>query len=228
MKHFFNYNVVCKCGLPEVTLEGEKEDWEDILQRIEKLKEYGVQAIAWYHLLRPVLTGFVNAFDAPNGKANMKFWSHVVTVQGNGSGPRYTGGWITAFCAWDAKGEWLGFDFQRRALEKADPKMAQHSASKFESKYLKVSAPSSGFLFGKVSLYEMDDVTYHPVMGPPAGYAEVDIHVNDCGKQYECRMVAGSVGMMVEGEDHDHLKPVSGWWIYTKSEMFGKKGWWSV
>ncbi|KAK7018239.1 hypothetical protein R3P38DRAFT_2981906 [Favolaschia claudopus] len=30
------------CGIPRVTLDGEKADWEDILGRVEKLKEYGV------------------------------------------------------------------------------------------------------------------------------------------------------------------------------------------
>ncbi|KAJ6467566.1 hypothetical protein C8R47DRAFT_949181, partial [Mycena vitilis] len=66
------------CGIPRVTLEGEKSDWEDILGRLEKLKEYGVEAIAWYHLLRPVIARFVVAFDAPDSKANVDFWSKVV------------------------------------------------------------------------------------------------------------------------------------------------------
>jgi hypothetical protein len=31
-------------------LEGERKDWEDILVRLEKLKEYGLQTIARYSL----------------------------------------------------------------------------------------------------------------------------------------------------------------------------------
>lgn len=29
------------CGIPSVTLEGEKSDWENLLLRIDKLKEFG-------------------------------------------------------------------------------------------------------------------------------------------------------------------------------------------
>ncbi|KAJ6574455.1 hypothetical protein B0H19DRAFT_1063407 [Mycena capillaripes] len=69
LKEFFAYqfSMVC-CGLPRVTLEGEKSDWVDILGRLEKLKEYGVETIAWYHLLHPVILRFVAAFDAPESQ----------------------------------------------------------------------------------------------------------------------------------------------------------------
>jgi hypothetical protein len=54
------------CGIPRVTLEGEKKDWENILTRLEKLKEYGDETTAWYHLLVPVISRFVGAFDNPD------------------------------------------------------------------------------------------------------------------------------------------------------------------
>jgi len=54
MKKYFDFKFCLMCGLPSVTLEGKKEDWEDILRRpVEKLKEYGVEAIGWYHLALP-------------------------------------------------------------------------------------------------------------------------------------------------------------------------------
>jgi hypothetical protein len=56
MKAYFSYQFGLKCGIPKVTLEGEKRDWEDILHRLDRLKKYGVQTIAWYHLLRPVIS----------------------------------------------------------------------------------------------------------------------------------------------------------------------------
>ncbi|KAF9197044.1 hypothetical protein BGZ49_002633, partial [Haplosporangium sp. Z 27] len=77
MKKFFKYFFALKCGLPRVTLEGEKSDWEEILGRLEKLKEYGMETTAWYHLLRPVISRFVKAFDDPNGTENLDFWSRI-------------------------------------------------------------------------------------------------------------------------------------------------------
>ena len=108
LKEYFSYKFVLLCGIPRVTLEGEKKDWENILQRLEKLKEYGIQTIAWYHLLVPVISRFVKAFDDPNGKDNLDFWQRVAHYEGGGSGPTWLSGWITAFCVFGAKGEWIG------------------------------------------------------------------------------------------------------------------------
>ena len=71
-------------------------------------KGYGVQCVAWYHLLAPVLDRFVHAFDDPDGEENIEFWKHVVDIVDNGSGASYLSGWITAFCAFNEKGDWLG------------------------------------------------------------------------------------------------------------------------
>jgi hypothetical protein len=65
MKEYFSYTCCILCGIPRVTLEGKKKDWENILKRLEKLKQYGVKTIAWYHLLFPVISRFVKAFDDP-------------------------------------------------------------------------------------------------------------------------------------------------------------------
>ncbi|KAJ7612063.1 hypothetical protein FB45DRAFT_1117742 [Roridomyces roridus] len=79
------------CGIPRVTLEGEKSDWVNILERLEKLKEYGVETIAWYHLLRPVISRFVAAFDKPTSQENTDFWQKIVSV--DTSSPSKVVGW---------------------------------------------------------------------------------------------------------------------------------------
>ncbi|THU79761.1 hypothetical protein K435DRAFT_875089 [Dendrothele bispora CBS 962.96] len=56
MKQYFSYTFEMTCGIPKVTLEGEKADWEDLLARIERLKEFGEEPTLWYNLLRPILT----------------------------------------------------------------------------------------------------------------------------------------------------------------------------
>jgi hypothetical protein len=108
MKEYFSYKFQLLCGIPRVTLDGEKADWEKILARLEKLKGYGLQTIAWYHLLSPVIVQFIKAFDAPHDAKNLDFWRRVVHYESEGSGSTYLGGWITAFCVFDAKGRWLG------------------------------------------------------------------------------------------------------------------------
>jgi hypothetical protein len=56
MKKYFDYTISIACGIPCVTLEGEWQNWELVLHRLEKLKEYGLQTITWYHLLHPVIS----------------------------------------------------------------------------------------------------------------------------------------------------------------------------
>ncbi|KAJ6470014.1 hypothetical protein C8R45DRAFT_937640 [Mycena sanguinolenta] len=95
LKQYFDYTVILLgCGIPRVNLVGEKSHWESILGLSEKLKEYGLETIAWYHLLRPVISRFVGTFNDPSNPDSVKFWQRVahLTPGGSGTGSRYTGG----------------------------------------------------------------------------------------------------------------------------------------
>ncbi|KAJ7878939.1 hypothetical protein B0H13DRAFT_2346264 [Mycena leptocephala] len=75
LKKYFTYIIMLGgCGIQRVTLDGEQSDWVDILGRLERLKEYGLETATWYHLLRPVIDRFVAAFDDPASAANVDFW----------------------------------------------------------------------------------------------------------------------------------------------------------
>ena len=104
LKEYFSYGFQLDCGIPEVTLEGTKDDWMAILSRLEKLKEYGNESTSWYSLLRPIISRFVAAYDDPHGAENLDFWNKVAHYQGLGSGPTYLAGWITAFCYFSVNG----------------------------------------------------------------------------------------------------------------------------
>lgn len=60
---YFDYKCCIMCGLPSVTLLGNKADWELILARLEKLKEYGEEPTQFHNLLKPVLLRFVRSFE---------------------------------------------------------------------------------------------------------------------------------------------------------------------
>ncbi|KAL8781581.1 MAG: hypothetical protein Q9213_005931 [Squamulea squamosa] len=99
---YFDYKCTIRCGLPSVTLLGEKSDWDVILTRIEKLKEYGEEPTQFYKLLQPVVSRFVRSFDYPASKETVKFWQNIAHYIPGQSGPSFYSGWITAFCFWDA------------------------------------------------------------------------------------------------------------------------------
>lgn len=105
LKEYFRYVMMLGCGIPSITLEGTKEDWQSILTRIDKLPSFGTEPAEWARMLRVILLRFVRAFDAggPNG-ADKKFWERMVHEQPGGSFTPFISGWITAFCAWNPKG----------------------------------------------------------------------------------------------------------------------------
>jgi len=58
MKDYFAYKFARRCGI-KVMLEGEKKDWEAILQS-QASQNYGIQTIAWYYPLirRSIYEGY--------------------------------------------------------------------------------------------------------------------------------------------------------------------------
>jgi hypothetical protein len=106
MQKYFTYMCDMWCGIPSVTLLGEKEDWEKICRRLDKLSQLGTQPEQFASLLRPVTDNFVRSFDDPNDPEIITFWSRIVHYE-EGSGASYLSGWITAFCLWNDEGSLL-------------------------------------------------------------------------------------------------------------------------
>ncbi|KAF7333293.1 hypothetical protein MSAN_02424200 [Mycena sanguinolenta] len=112
LKQYFDYTVILfGCSIPRVTLEGEKSDWENILGRLEKLTEYGLETTAWSHFLRPVISRFVGAFDDPTNPENVDFWQRVAHFTPGGSGMgNYDTGWIFAITVLTKRGGGWGMN----------------------------------------------------------------------------------------------------------------------
>lgn len=92
MQHYFSYDLFTICGIPSITLEGNPEDWEDILNRTKQLEKYDLQW--WTDELIPILKEFV---DASKGIINKKFWTSIYKLdEKSGEGP-YITGWVVKF-----------------------------------------------------------------------------------------------------------------------------------
>ncbi|KDR78613.1 hypothetical protein GALMADRAFT_63677 [Galerina marginata CBS 339.88] len=190
LKAYFSYGFELSCGIPSVTLEGEKPDWEKLLARVDKLKSFGPEPTMWASLLRPILRRFVSAFD---GEPDLDFWGKVCHFNSGGSGPTWLSGWITAFCVWTSEGKWQG------------PPLSESSKS---------WTPSGSF---KLNL---DDAAYAIIDSSevPPGFCEVDVELNDNGQIFECMMVSGHLANQVDGEKRDTLKPLPTWFMFIKEE----------
>ncbi|KAE9364239.1 hypothetical protein N431DRAFT_519504 [Stipitochalara longipes BDJ] len=106
MSKYFSFGGSTGCGIPSVTLLGEKKDWETILSRIGKLPSLGDEPRQWHRLLVPVIQRFVKGFDKPDSMAN--FWQTIVHhVQGGSGQPDRYSGWLNAFIFWNESGDCL-------------------------------------------------------------------------------------------------------------------------
>ncbi|KAH8675252.1 hypothetical protein BX600DRAFT_507504 [Xylariales sp. PMI_506] len=176
LQRYFDYVFdPTTCAIPTVTLLGEREDYEDILGRLDKLTEYGEEPTWFAERLRPVLRGLVASFEvddvaAPNPEV-VDFWSRIVHYM-SGSGADTLSGWITAFCLWDEKGELLV------------PKPSSCAQSKSMAASLPPFLHLDGVLYDEIEMQKI-----------PAGYGTVPVTVmGDQSAPVEMQLLAGSVG----------------------------------
>ena len=94
-KAYFDYEVACMCGLPEVTLVGEVRDYELLREKARAFGHYGLEE--WSAALDPILARLV---DTSKGKPDAGFWrdlvQHHLEDDGGYGGPTaLVDGWIT-------------------------------------------------------------------------------------------------------------------------------------
>ena len=110
VKAYFDYIVIyMSCGIPSVTLKGTPDDWQSILDRTRKLREYGIGW--WVDELEPILEEFVNA---SKGNPDVEFWRSIVKKYRPGDvrglscgmdmGATQFDGWFLKFLPYDERG----------------------------------------------------------------------------------------------------------------------------
>jgi hypothetical protein len=225
---YFSQTMVLRCGIPSVTLLGEKADWEAILTKIEKIPQLGREPAQWARLLESVLRHFILSFDDPTSPDVISFWGKCVHKQSMASGPTYMCGWVTAFCFWDADGESLyGQDGPREELagcnlygvlfHKIDtdkvpngyasvPVTVINGGTKYKTTMVAgsigIHSWSSGQLLDGTASHNLDDSGGISFRGdPPPRPQEVG----------------------TEEPDLDSIQPVTGWWMYEGEPASAKE-----
>ncbi|KAJ5366004.1 hypothetical protein N7517_008890 [Penicillium concentricum] len=230
LQKYFSYKMTTCCGIPSVTLLGEKDDWNQIVKKLDKLHQLGDEPARFAQLLRPILNNFVTSFDNPDSPAVLDFWSRCAHKDVMGSGSDYLCGWVSVFCFWDEDGKLL----HQEPIHPA-------SSPEFEARNSTLGLEDA--LSRRI---DTEDV--------PSGFASVPVTIDDNGTVYDTKMVAGLVGiqatssraMLDRTRDHDDknlyrmgangrlepivytispateeagldsIQPLSGWWIYEK------------
>lgn len=208
LQKFFSFECCITCGLPSVTLEGERKDWVKLRESVERLGDFGEECVEWRALLRVVLEKFVECFDNPDAQGSKDFWNRIATHESMGSGPSYWNGWISAFCMWGSEGKRL----------RPDTSFVEQMKDRREN-------PDSGSSWYETPLLTLDGITFHIVDSDamPPGWVSVPVKVDDNGNVFMTRMIAGAVAAGYESsglktEDGevgpDTLRPVVGWWMF--------------
>jgi Domain of unknown function (DUF4419) len=216
MKAYFKYTIPMPvCGLPSVTLLGEKSDYQSIREKLNMLAKFGEEPARYQQKLVPILDRFVRSFDDPAAPEIRDFWTNIVhtdVIPGRRAGctstpPVYEiSGWITGFHFWNEEGRVL-------------------------------------YNLGS-SKYRLDNVNF-PIRSQdslPVGYSKVDLLLTSPGARIEASVAAGTVGKRIwsgmpagyleavrklknstllasvrasPSTIHSQLQPSSRWWMYT-------------
>lgn len=212
------------CGSARVTLEGTKRDWENILMRLEKLKDYGIPAIAWYHHLFPVISRFVAAYDNPNSPENLEFWNRVI-IYDHAADPPLISGWITAFCLFGEHGRWQGNPLNEERARDHEPRKLLRPANPRN-----LTPSQFAFVYTHRDRYPrlMLDGFPYPTIDMrviPCARAHLEVKMIDKEEYVNGELIAGSIGSQICSTEkselfrnglRDTVRPVTAWWFFER------------
>ncbi|CAK7218885.1 hypothetical protein SBRCBS47491_003657 [Sporothrix bragantina] len=214
------------CGLPSVTLQGAVEDWQGLLQKLDRFPEFGPQAVAYKDQLTPILNRFISSFTNPDSVSTRRFWNQIVTA--TGPNPTCPGtlahdtmsGWLSGFFYWDAVGRRLGH---------------QNRTESPSYSHTRDSPP-------KLASLRLGNATYAPlaIADLPIAYARAPFILRDFNNtdRFEAYVLAGTLGKQispgapdgyadalrranqtgmlssVNTTTHSALQPLSAWMLY--------------
>lgn len=88
MKQYFDYMLMTRCGIPEITLAGTPDDWASIRRRLAALAEFDLAW--WVDHLDPVLAKIE---ATARGTIDREFWRRLYKLEDQSGGP-YAFGWL--------------------------------------------------------------------------------------------------------------------------------------
>jgi hypothetical protein len=171
---YFEYELICGCGIPQITLLGTPADWISMIPRVQQLAEYGLEH--WTRALLPIMDELVNTAA---GQVDREFWQSMFRYQ-SGSGPAEMTGWIhTLF-------PYVIADHRTKALG-PNPFLATWQKH-YETALKRSRSERSGFF---------DRPQGPSIAVLPSGLVSAPVKCSDwsTGKEHALRFVAGMFGV---------------------------------
>lgn len=101
MNEYFEYELETYCGIPEIIIEGNIEDWIWIYENIDMLDR--LKLTDWKEQLKPILQEFVLAKE---GTINKRFWQSIYMLE-RGCPDSHITGWASKFFPYIKGNNWL-------------------------------------------------------------------------------------------------------------------------
>jgi hypothetical protein len=208
MQKYFSYTMTF-CGLPSVTLLGERNDWQRLFEKVDRLVDMSEQAATFHSLLKPVLGYFVRSFDEPGAAEVVSFWNRIVHWKDRGSGPAVLSGWLTAFCFWDREGKMMY----------RTPPMGEHGCNLDGTLYHHVSENNipAGYMGVPMKHTDMPEKEFRLVAGSVGIRCTSSGELMDMSSPWQSTPDLQTGNAIKEIAGLDSLQPFSGWWIYELS-----------
>ncbi|KAM0487417.1 hypothetical protein ACHAP7_001930 [Fusarium lateritium] len=212
MQHFFEYEGMLVCGIPSVTLLGEREDWVKLMEKLDYLKEFGEEPAQFADKLRPIMKRFVQTWDEPENQEVKVFWEQIVRASkqwscGEGPNEWRVSGWITGFLHWDRDGRVRGVveDYYDDE-EEVEVKQVEEIQMGVVSNDWTVTIDGVGYI-----PESLDSMTI--------GYAKAPLKMVNYphpGVDTQAYLLAGNIGVVRHDTDGKiTAQPVSGWFVYA-------------
>ncbi|KAF2663369.1 hypothetical protein BT63DRAFT_380145 [Microthyrium microscopicum] len=230
-----NQYILSLCTIPSITLKGTEQDWMKLLQKLDRLVEFGAEVAEYGRYLRPVLSGFVQTWKDSNSPIIRKFWSNILSNSLKPEGTRMVceppgsplSGWITAFMYWDSKGRRLPLLAEDDAEDNEEPTLAVTN----RLKYLKIDPASLPVAYTTIRSFTSAD---SPCDGPTEWRAGLFGHSIKKGMPKGYKEALEEAEVVLGDEDLEReqtmLEPISAWFWYhgngdDVTEADGKHCW---
>lgn len=96
VSNYYEIEVHTLCGIPEIQIEGEAEDWQKIIEHVEQARQVFTGLAAYFDHLIPVLKEIASA--AGGEEPDPDFWNSIYKYKQQSGSPGIDG-WITSLIA---------------------------------------------------------------------------------------------------------------------------------
>ena len=187
-KKAFKYVGESGCGIPYITLAGEKKDWELIASKLQQLDEIGMSD--WRIVLEPIIEKFIEVFDR---EIDRVFWQSIYK-DAEEYNAFYISGWFIKFFPYIKTTEFTGVIDSIRGMSQKVEVIKRNDFLK-GSDYLRSTLSTDNF---------------------PSGIAKIDVKWNNHFSKTTKQMEAYGGFFAVKQHPNKALEPFISWAVCEK------------